>query len=138
VPRHPDGVRNRVGWPERLARLRGTSIEYDLRSYEEPLAEAGHLGRELATLTDDALRERVRNTRARGGADGLHAVRTKIVALIREIAARTIGLRPFDEQIVAAFALDRGAIVERGTHAELLALGGVYARLHAMQFREAA
>jgi preprotein translocase subunit SecA len=115
VPRHPDGVRNRVGWPERLARLRGTSIEYDLRSYEEPLAEAGHLGRELATLTDDALRERVRNTRARGGADGLHAVRTKIVALIREIAARTIGLRPFDEQIVAAFALDRGAIVEMQT-----------------------
>jgi ATP-binding cassette, subfamily B, bacterial MsbA len=31
--------------------------------------------------------------------------------------------------------LDRGAIVERGTHAELLAIGGVYARLHALQFR---
>ncbi len=31
--------------------------------------------------------------------------------------------------------LDRGAVVERGTHAELLARGGVYARLHALQFR---
>jgi subfamily B ATP-binding cassette protein MsbA len=31
--------------------------------------------------------------------------------------------------------LDRGAVVERGTHAELLAIGGVYARLHALQFR---
>ena len=32
--------------------------------------------------------------------------------------------------------LDRGRIVERGTHAELLALAGAYHRLHALQFRD--
>ncbi len=32
--------------------------------------------------------------------------------------------------------LDRGRVAERGTHAELLAAGGTYARLHALQFRE--
>jgi subfamily B ATP-binding cassette protein MsbA len=32
--------------------------------------------------------------------------------------------------------LDRGRIVERGTHQELLALGGPYRRLHEMQFRD--
>jgi subfamily B ATP-binding cassette protein MsbA len=32
-------------------------------------------------------------------------------------------------------ALDRGRIVEQGSHAQLLAAGGLYARLHAMQFR---
>ncbi len=34
--------------------------------------------------------------------------------------------------------LDRGRIVERGTHAELLARRGAYHRLHGMQFREPA
>ena len=34
--------------------------------------------------------------------------------------------------------VDAGRIVEAGTHGELLARGGEYARLHAMQFRDAA
>ena len=32
------------------------------------------------------------------------------------------------------FVLDRGRLVERGTHAELLAEGGLYAGLYAEQF----
>ena len=32
-------------------------------------------------------------------------------------------------------ALDAGRVVEQGSHAELLAAGGLYARLHALQFR---
>src|SRR5262249_15872483 len=32
-------------------------------------------------------------------------------------------------------ALDAGRIVEQGSHADLLAHGGLYARLHALQFR---
>ena len=32
-------------------------------------------------------------------------------------------------------ALEGGRVAEAGTHAELLAAGGLYARLHAMQFR---
>jgi ATP-binding cassette, subfamily B, bacterial MsbA len=32
-------------------------------------------------------------------------------------------------------AMEHGRIVEQGTHAQLIAAGGLYARLHAMQFR---
>ena len=41
--------------------------------------------------------------------------RTALFALIRELARRRIGFRPFDEQIVAALALDAGVVVEMQT-----------------------
>ena len=36
------------------------------------------------------------------------------------------------------FVVDRGLIVERGTHAELLGRNGTYARLYRTQFEKAA
>jgi ATP-binding cassette subfamily B protein len=36
----------------------------------------------------------------------------------------------------AIFVFDRGRVVERGTHAELLARGGLYTTLYAEQFGE--
>ena len=39
------------------------------------------------------------------------------------------------ENASRVLTLDGGRLVEQGTHAELLAAGGLYARLHAMQFR---
>ncbi|MBI4987963.1 MAG: lipid A export permease/ATP-binding protein MsbA [Rhodocyclales bacterium] len=42
------------------------------------------------------------------------------------------------ERADTILVMDQGRIVERGAHAELLALNGHYARLHAMQFREPA
>jgi subfamily B ATP-binding cassette protein MsbA len=42
------------------------------------------------------------------------------------------------EKADVIMVMDAGKIVERGSHAELIALGGHYTRLHAMQFREPA
>lgn len=48
------------------------------------------------------------------------------------IAHRLSTIEHADQVLV----LDRGLVVERGTHAELLAQGGLYAQLHRMQFRD--
>lgn len=39
------------------------------------------------------------------------------------------------ERVDRIIAMDAGGVVEQGSHSELLAHGGLYARLHAMQFR---
>ncbi|MEP6907058.1 MAG: lipid A export permease/ATP-binding protein MsbA, partial [Pseudoxanthomonas sp.] len=48
------------------------------------------------------------------------------------IAHRLSTIEHADQVLV----LDQGKLVEQGTHADLLKLGGLYARLHRMQFRE--
>jgi ATP-binding cassette subfamily C protein CydC len=65
--------------------------------------------------------------------------RAVLAALLSATAGRTaliithrlVGLDALDEILV----LDRGRLVERGTHAALLAAGGLYARLWALQNR---
>lgn len=49
------------------------------------------------------------------------------------IAHRLTTIQMADQILV----MDQGRLAERGTHAELLGAGGLYARLHALQFKDA-
>ena len=110
------GIRNRIGWQQWLGRLQGSPIDLDLLAYDVPLTEINELEAGLTALSDNDIQERAHALRRRARAgEPLDALRVALFAVAREAARRTIGLRPFDEQIVAGLALGRGRIVEMQT-----------------------
>ncbi|MCF5960971.1 ATP-binding cassette domain-containing protein, partial [Xanthomonas perforans] len=62
--------------------------------------------------------------------DALHKLMPDRTTLV--IAHRLSTIEHADQVLV----MDQGRIVERGTHHQLLAQGGLYSHLHGMQFRE--
>ncbi len=108
--------RNPIGWRERLARLRGSSVLLDLRRYDAPLGAIDALGVEMARLDATGLRARARRVSETAAAGRpLAPLRCEFYALARELSRHLLGMRPFDVQIVAALAMDDGAIVEMQT-----------------------
>ncbi|MFO1219591.1 MAG: lipid A export permease/ATP-binding protein MsbA [Burkholderiaceae bacterium] len=137
--------------PERVrAALRGANLLQHVQSLPQGIdTRIGHNGRELsggqrqrlaiaraiykdapilildeATSALDSESERA----VQAALDDLMRGRTTIV-----IAHRLSTIEHADRVV----AIDAGRLVEQGTHAELLARGGLYARLHAIQFRGA-
>ncbi len=98
------GARMSGGQRQRLAIARALLADFPLIVLDEP-------GEHLDTQTADAI-----------VADLLAATRQTATLLITH---RLAGLEAVDEVLV----LDRGRVVERGTHTELLAHGGRYASL---------
>ncbi len=56
-------VRNPFGWRERLARLQGSAVQFDLRAYDQPLNIINSLESELLGLSSEQFAERVREIR---------------------------------------------------------------------------
>lgn len=121
VDRMPEGSRTAIG--VRGGRLSGGQRQR-LAIARAMLKDAPILILDEATAALDAESERL----VQDALERLMPDRTTLV-----IAHRLSTIEHADQVLV----LDRGRIVERGTHAELLALGGLYAHLHRMQFREA-
>jgi preprotein translocase subunit SecA len=109
-------LRHPVGWRQRLARMRGSSVAFDLSTFDRPLDAINALAADTAALSDQELEGRARAFRdqIRAGAR-VGDVRVAFFALTREAAHRALGLRPFDVQLIAALAMDRGAVVDMQT-----------------------
>jgi ATP-binding cassette subfamily C protein CydCD len=98
------GARMSGGQRQRLAIARALLADFPILIFDEP-------GEHLDAPTADAI-----------VADVLASTDEKATLLITH---RLAGLEETDEVLV----LERGRVVERGSHAELLALGGHYAAL---------
>ncbi|BCT93508.1 lipid A export ATP-binding/permease protein MsbA [Lysobacter helvus] len=121
VERLPSGLDTRIG--EHGGRLSGGQRQR-LAIARALLKDAPILILDEATAALDNESERL----VQDALDHLMPDRTTLV-----IAHRLSTIEHADQVLV----LDEGRLVEQGTHAELLARGGVYAHLHRMQFRDA-
>ncbi len=101
-------VRNQIGWRERLARLRGEPVLFDLAAFDERLQAVRHAADAWAAASVD---QKEADGRAALNATSTTELCGRIVAL----ADRRLGLAAHDEQIVAGLAMAEGAIVEMQT-----------------------
>ena len=120
VERLPQGLASPIG--ENGGRLSGGQRQR-LAIARAMLKDAPILILDEATAALDTESERL----VQDALDHLMPDRTTLV-----IAHRLSTIEHADQVLV----LDQGRLVEQGTHAELLARGGLYAHLHRMQFRE--
>ncbi len=78
--------------------------------------EVNSLEKDVQSLSDAELRRKGDEFRARA-ADGepRQELRPEVFAVVREVAKRTVGMRPFDVQIMGAIVLDERKIAEMQT-----------------------
>lgn len=126
-----------TGWAKRLQQWRGDSaVEDDLTSYQQTLAAINRAGEQWRQATAAQLREQATalRARARQGATPEELL-VEVFALAREAAQRSLGLRPYDVQVLAALALHQGKLVELQTGEGKTLAAVLPACLHALSGR---
>lgn len=104
-------------WRQRVQQWRGDGpVETDLSPYRQTLDAIRQRGVLLAREPEERLRDIAASLQAQVQAG--HApddVLVDVFAVVREVADRVLGMRPFDVQVMAGIALHRGKLVEMQT-----------------------
>ena len=94
----------------------GSSNDRKLKKYGPVVAQINALEPEVSALSDEALRARTEDLRARVAAGTpLDDLIPEAFATVREAAKRTIGQRHFDVQMIGGMVLNDGRIAEMKT-----------------------
>ena len=97
-------------------RLTDGPVGYELKRYEGKLEAVNALEPKLRRASETQLREEAKMLmgRARTNAS-LDDMLVEVFALVREVARREIGMRPFDVQVIGGLGLHEGKIVQMQT-----------------------
>ncbi len=101
----------------RLARaIFGSSNDRSLKSYQRRISSINTLEPEISALTDDALRAKTDEFRARlEKGETLDDLLPEAFAVVREASRRVLGMRHFDVQMIGGMVLHDGKISEMKT-----------------------
>ncbi len=99
-----------------LTRLFGSRNDRLVKSYARPVRASGTFEPTLQALSDEQLRGKTDEFRARLQAGtGLEALQAEAFAVVREAARRVLKMRHFDVQLVGGLVLHQGKIAEMRT-----------------------
>jgi preprotein translocase subunit SecA len=99
---------------ETYRHITGAPVEYDVRPYDDAVRTIDAIGATASTENELRAAARSLRQRARDG-EPLDALMPEVLAVAREIAARVLGMRPFDVQMAAAVAMHRRKLVQLAT-----------------------
>ena len=96
--------------------LLGQTDGQKLKRYHRHVQAINALSEKMERLSDQALAQKTTEFKQQLEAGGTkEQIRDEAFAVVREVAARTVGMRPFDVQILGAIALDERKIAEMAT-----------------------
>ena len=99
-----------------LRRFFGSRNERTLRRHRRAVARINGMEPALQALSDAELRAKTAEFRSRLAAgEEVDALLPEGFAVVREAARRTVGMRPFDVQLIGGMALHEGNIAEMAT-----------------------
>ncbi|MGH1404468.1 MAG: preprotein translocase subunit SecA [Alphaproteobacteria bacterium] len=94
----------------------GSSNDRALKSYQRHIDPVNALEATYEAMSDSELKEQTNVFRARlENGEPLENLRYEAFAVVREAAKRSIGLRPYDVQLIGGLVLDDGKIAEMRT-----------------------
>jgi len=99
-----------------LTRVRSGAIELNNSRYERRVDDIHRREKNVRTLSDDELRQQAGSIRRHvQGGTPLNKVVIDAFAVVKEAARRTVGMEPYDVQLLAALAMHDGKLVEMQT-----------------------
>jgi len=93
----------------------GTKNERVIKELSKTVELVNNFGKNVEGKTNIELAERISELKPLAQEEKFSKIMPEVFAIVREIAGRTLGMRPFDVQIVGAVVLANGKIAEMKT-----------------------